>query len=219
MPELSQLLDQTRNDLWLILPQVMLLLFGCSILLMDFWLEAHQKWFNAITAMFGVGMSGFALLRQYRYLSQTGPGGGGYTGFGGSVLVDPFFVFFGFLFLAATALVILLSVRYMDIENEHHGEYYALMLLSAAGMLAMTTANDLIVVFLALELLSIPLYVLSGFAKREGVAVEAALKFFLVGSVSSAVMAYGLSFVYGITRRAPAPASPRRAPKSVEVRP
>jgi NADH-quinone oxidoreductase subunit N len=77
------------------------------------------------------------------------------------------------------------------------GEYHLLVLTSLLGMCVLASARDLVVLFLAFELMSIPLYVLAGFAKRDAMAVEASLKFFLVGSVSSAVMAYGLSFVYG----------------------
>jgi NADH-quinone oxidoreductase subunit N len=76
-------------------------------------------------------------------------------------------------------------------------EYHLLLLASLLGMLVLASARDIILLFVAFELMSIPLYVLTGFAKREPEAVEASLKFFLVGSVSSAVMAYGLSFVYG----------------------
>ena len=77
------------------------------------------------------------------------------------------------------------------------GEYHLLILSSLLGMLVLASARDLILLFVAFELMSIPLYVLAGFVKRDGAAVEASLKFFLVGSVSSALMAYGLSFVYG----------------------
>ena len=80
------------------------------------------------------------------------------------------------------------------------GEYHLLLLASLLGMLVLASARDLVLLFVAFELMSIPLYVLAGFVKREGTAVEAALKFFLVGSVSSAVMVYGLSFVYGAAR-------------------
>src|SRR5207249_3309579 len=93
-------------------------------------------------------------------------------------------------------------------------EYHLLLLASLLGMLVLASARDLIVLFVAFELMSIPLYILTGFAKREPEPIEASLKFFLVGSVSSAVMAYGLSFVYGATGStslaaiARAPASP-----------
>ena len=82
-------------------------------------------------------------------------------------MIDPFFIFFGFVFLASTALVILISVRYMEIENEQHGEYYALMLFATVGMMFLACGNDLVVLFLGLETMALSFYVLSGiFAAR-----------------------------------------------------
>lgn len=193
---MGDLFTQTKNDLWLILPQVMLALFGCSILLMDFLLEARHKWLNAVTAMFGVGFSGFALWRLHHELIRQGAEG--FLGFNGSVLVDSFFVFFGFLFLASTALVILLSVRYLEIEGEHHGEYYALMLFATVGMMFMATGYDIVVQFIALETMAASFYVLTGFLRHERRSNEAALKYLLLGAFSSGVFAYGLSILFGL---------------------
>jgi len=191
------LFEQTRRDFPLILPQVMLVLFGCSILLMDFLLEARHKWMNSVTAMLGVGFSGFALWRLQGALERQNflPA----SGFNGSIIVDPFFIFFGFLFLAATALVILLSVRYLEIEAEHHGEYYALMLFATVGMMFMASGYDIVVLFIALETMAASFYVLTGFLRRERRSNEAALKYLLLGAFSSGVFAYGLSILYGLS--------------------
>ena len=134
-------------DFRLILPEVQLSLFGLGILLTDFLLEPRYKYWNAVMAMLGVGFSGYTLWQLRRPIADQGD----IYGFSGSLLVDPFFLFFGFLFLAATALVILLSVRYMEIEAEHHGEYYSLMLFATVGMMFMTAGIDLIVQFIGLE--------------------------------------------------------------------
>src|SRR5437667_3358070 len=105
------------------------------------------------------------------------------------------------LFLAATFIGLLAGISVDGVAcGRRAGEYHLLILSSLLGMLVLASARDLILLFVAFELMSIPLYVLAGFLKREDEAVEASLKFFLVGSVSSAVMAYGLSFVYGATR-------------------
>ena len=102
------------------------------------------------------------------------------------------------LFLVATFIGLLAGLSLPGVTFARRAlEYHLLILSSLMGMLVLASARDLILLFVAFELMSIPLYVLSGFAKQEGVAGESALKFFLVGSVSSAVMAYGLSFVYG----------------------
>ncbi|MBI3824720.1 MAG: NADH-quinone oxidoreductase subunit N [Candidatus Rokubacteria bacterium] len=105
------------------------------------------------------------------------------------------------LFLAATLVGVLCGLApAAGPFARRAAEYHLLLLSSLLGMLVLASARDVILLFVAFELMSIPLYVLAGFAKRDGTAVEAALKFFLVGSVSSAVMAYGLSFVYGAAR-------------------
>lgn len=119
---------------------------------------------------------------------------------GGMFVQDGLAIFAKRLLLAATFIGLLGGLSLSGpVFARRAGEYHLLILASLLGMLVLVSARDVILLFVAFELMSIPLYVLSGFAKREAVAVEAALKFFLVGSVSSAVMAYGLSFVYGAT--------------------
>jgi NADH-quinone oxidoreductase subunit N len=120
---------------------------------------------------------------------------------GGMFVQDGLAIFAKRLFLAATFIGLLAGLSGADrVFARRATEYHLLVLTSLLGMLVLASARDLILLFVAFELLSIPLYVLSGFLKHEAAAVEASLKFFLVGSVSSAVMAYGLSFVYGATR-------------------
>ena len=122
----------------------------------------------------------------------------GAVGFSNSVLVDPFFLFFGAIFLIATALVIILSVRYLQIEDENHGEYYALMLFATVGMMFMASGYDLVVQFLGLETMAISFYVLAGFLRRDKRSDEGAVKYLLLGAFSSAILAYGFSILYRI---------------------
>jgi len=182
-------------DFRLILPEVQLSLFGLGILLTDFLLEPRYKYWNAVMAMLGVGFSGYTLWQLRRPIADQGD----IYGFSGSLLVDPFFLFFGFLFLAATALVILLSVRYMEIEAEHHGEYYSLMLFATVGMMFMTAGIDLIVQFIGLETMAISFYILAGFLRGDRRSNEGALKYLLLGAFSSGILAYGFSIMYGMT--------------------
>ena len=120
---------------------------------------------------------------------------------GGAFVLDGLAIFAKRLFLAATAIGILGGLALPDAPfRRRSGEYHLLILSSLLGMLVLASARDVVLLFVAFELMSLPLYVLAGFLKRDEIAVEAALKFFLVGSVSSAVMAYGLSFVYGAAR-------------------
>ena len=193
----EQLLAQTRHDLPLILPQVMLVLFGLGVLATDFLLEKRYKWFNAITAMFGVGFSAFTLWRLRNML--TASGAEAVAGFSSSIVADRFFLFFGFIFLASTALVILVSVRYLETEDEHHGEYYALMLFAAVGMMFLAQGQDLIVLFIGLETMALSFYILTGFLRRERRSNEAALKYILLGAFSSGILAYGFSILYGLS--------------------
>src|SRR5258708_26308622 len=176
----------------LLLPEMMLVLFAMGILLTDYLLEARDKYFNAIMAMLGVIFSGITLW-QLRQVADRGA-----IAFSNSVLVDPFFLFFGFIFLIATATVILLSVRYLELEDENHGEYYALMLFATVGMMFMASGYDLIVQFLGLETMALSFYVLAGFLRRDKRSNEGAVKYLLLGAFSSAILAYGFSLLYGI---------------------
>jgi NADH-quinone oxidoreductase subunit N len=121
--------------------------------------------------------------------------------FGGAFVLDDLALFAKRLFLLITFIGALGSRSLKDgAFRRRAAEYHLLLLSSLLGMMVLASARELILLFVAFELMSIPLYVLSGFVKREAGQVEAALKFFLVGTVSSAVMAYGLSFLYGIAR-------------------
>jgi NADH-quinone oxidoreductase subunit N len=132
---------------------------------------------------------------------------------GGGFVLDGLALFAKQLFLLATLIGILGSLSLPDPAFRRRApEYYLLLLASLLGMLVLVSARDVVLLFVAFELMSIPLYVLSGFLKREAEAVEAALKFFLVGTVSSAVLAYGLSFVYGATRSTALAAAARSLP-------
>ena len=108
------------------------------------------------------------------------------------------FIFF-YLFLAGAAIAILMSVRYLEIEHENHGEFYALMLFSVVGMMCMAAGFDIVLLFIGLELMAISTYVLVGFLRRDRRSNEAALKYLLLGAFSSGIFAYGLSLFYGLT--------------------
>src|SRR5579872_6605617 len=181
----------------LLLPEMMLVLFAMGILLTDYLLEARDKYFNALMAMLGVIFSAICLW-QLRLAAASGQA----TGFNESVLVDPFFLFFGTIFLLATAFVILLSVRYLQIEDENHGEYYALLLFATVGMMFMASGYDLIVQFLGLETMAISFYILTGFLRGQQRSNEAAVKYLLLGAFSSGLLAYGFSLLYGISAMA-----------------
>lgn len=124
--------------------------------------------------------------------------GNGGVAFSGTLVVDDFAVVFKLLFLGVAALVILASSDYVARFASFQGEYYALVLLSAAGMMLMASTGDLISIYVALETTGIALFVLAGFLK-DAKSSEAGLKFLLLGAVSSAVMLYGMALVFGLT--------------------
>jgi len=119
--------------------------------------------------------------------------------FSGMFLLDGYALFFKLLFLAVTALSILISFQYLKVEDINYGEYYGLMLFATLGMMIMAAGGDLISIYLGLELMSISLYVLVGFIKKDRASQEAALKYFLLGAFASAILLYGMALTYGLT--------------------
>ncbi len=119
--------------------------------------------------------------------------------FQGMASSDPFALGIDFVVLVAVGLGILLSVKYIPNINQQTGEYYALLLLISAGMMAMASAMDLIVVFMALEIFSLGLYILSGLNRSDRRSSEAAMKYFLLGAFSSGFFVYGAALLYGAT--------------------
>jgi NADH-quinone oxidoreductase subunit N len=115
------------------------------------------------------------------------------------IQLDRFANFSIALICGAALLCCLLSVAYLAELRINHGEYYALILLATAGMVLLVSAVDLVSVFLGIELMSIPIYVLAGFDRRKLRSNESALKYFLVGSFASALLLYGMALLFGVT--------------------
>ena len=202
---LSSILEYLHGDGLVILPEMELLLFALGILIFDFLLEKKEKHWNAILALFGVAASAFGLFlqsRRYNALRLDPAFSGDLVGFHNTVVVDGFFLTFAAIFLAATALVALLSIRYLDVEREQEGEYYALLLLACIGMMFMASGNDLIVLFLGLETMALSFYVMTGFLRANKRSNEAALKYLLLGAFSTGILAYGFSLLYGASASA-----------------
>jgi NADH-quinone oxidoreductase subunit N len=187
----------TWTDYLLALPITLLTLFALGILLIDLMLPPESKWVNPVTAFVGVLFAAAGVAKIQMWMNATASQGS--LGFMRTMIVDRFAVYFFYLFLAATAIAILTSLRYMEIERENHGEYYSLMLLSVAGMMVMAAGYDIVLIFIGLELMAISTYVLVGFLRRDRRSNEAALKYLLLGAFSSGIFAYGLSLLYGLT--------------------
>lgn len=186
-----------RSDYLMSLPILLLTIFALGILIMDLILPTELKWVNAITAFMGVLFATAGVVRIQLALDNSRriwmPA------FVGSMVIDHFTLYFWYLFLAGTAVAILMSVHYMDQEREQHGEFYALMLFSVVGMMCMAAGFDIVLIFIGLELMAISTYVLVGFLRRDRRSNEAALKYLILGAFSSGIFAYGLSLLYGLT--------------------
>jgi len=174
-----------------ILPEIVLSVFGMIITVLDPLVDerATQKLLGGI-ALLGSVAAIAATLYQAQF-----PG----FGFWGMVKVDGFSIFFHFLVTAITAVVILSSFEYMAVQRIRAGEYYGLILLGAVGMCLMSSAVELVLIFIALEISSISTYVLAGFRRRAAISSEASLKYFLLGSFATAFFLYGVALMFGAT--------------------
>jgi NADH-quinone oxidoreductase subunit N len=169
-------------------PELSLLGFALLVILLDLFIK--QKKILAGISIAGVLISGGFTVAMW--------GGTGTTIFGRMLAVDNFALFFKLLMLGAAGLVILASQDYVSKFRRFQGEYYALVLISAAGMMLLTAATDLISIYVSLELTGISLYVLTTFLKDRK-SSEAGLKYLLLGAVASAVLLYGMALTFGFT--------------------
>jgi NADH-quinone oxidoreductase subunit N len=185
----------TANDYFVLLPAIILALFGCGILLVDTLASPKDRKYLPLVSLIGLAFTGYELVLQQRFLASSGP----MEAFQGSLTVDGFALFFNWIFLVAAVIVSVVSYKYLDIEGEHHGEYYALILLAECGMFFLATGTDLITLFVGLELMALCFYVMVGFLRTERRSNEAAIKYLLLGAFSSGFLAYGFSVMYGIS--------------------
>ncbi|HZT40432.1 MAG TPA: NADH-quinone oxidoreductase subunit N [Bryobacteraceae bacterium] len=188
----------TSVDHFVLLPPIMLALFGCAILLFEFALSSdgmqRRRWLLAL-AFVGLGFTGRSLWIQQQAVN----GGGSVAAFHSALIVDGFAMLFNWIFLATSAIVLLISYRYLEIEGEDHAEYYGLVLLAQAGMFFLASGNDLVTLFVGLETMALCFYIMVGFLRSERRSNEAALKYFLLGGFSSGFLAFGFSMLYGLS--------------------
>jgi len=175
-------------NLGLLAPELTLAATAIIVILLDL-VSQRKVWLVAVSIAGVVAAAGFTIAMW---------GGSSQAIFNNMLVVDNFALFFKLLFLAIAALVILASVDYVSKFARFQGEYYALVLLSALGMMLMAATAELISIYIALELTSISLYVLVGFLK-DPKSSEASLKYLLLGAVASAVLLFGMALVFGFT--------------------
>jgi NADH-quinone oxidoreductase subunit N len=183
MPQFFQI-----QDLGAIVPELELLVFGMFLLIFDLLVPDKRK--LGLMALIGIAASGVFLFRLRAV---------DFSAYGGMLVLDPFAIFFKLIFLIAAALSIAISLKYLDIERENHGEYYALILFATMGMMFMAGAMDLVTLYIGLETMAISTYILVGFLRSNQRSNEASMKYFLLGAFSSGILLYGMSLLYGIS--------------------
>ncbi|MBN1120076.1 MAG: NADH-quinone oxidoreductase subunit N [Anaerolineae bacterium] len=173
-----------------------LIVFGWTLVLLviDLFIPSGRKYW---TAWLGIlGLLGAAVALAVRFIDARGAA---VTAFDGMLTVDGFSLFLQAIFILTAVIGILLALDFLPRHKIERGEYYILLLFTTGGMMIMSMAADLIVVFLALELLSIPLYILTGFARPRADSEEAAMKYFLLGAFASGFLVFGIALTYGGT--------------------
>ncbi len=175
---------------WALLPEVVLAAGAVALLVYDGFTRERRTG-SAAVGWGSLLVLGLAIASNLFLLRLHESGGTG------MVAVDGFAVFVNFVFLGAAALVVLISFDYTRREGIGDGEFYALLLLAVVGMMLLAASRDLILIFLAFELMSIAAYALVGFNRRDAKSAEAALKYFLLGAFSSAFLLYGMAMLYG----------------------
>ncbi|MGQ9626662.1 MAG: NADH-quinone oxidoreductase subunit N, partial [Anaerolineae bacterium] len=170
----------------LVLGAAGLAVFGCDLIWRD---EAKKHWLPYL-ALGGLALALIATASLW---------GANYTLLGGMFTVDPFALFFKLMAVIATALVILAAIEYLAGRTPYRGEFYSLFLFASLSMTLAVSATNLIMIYLAMEFLSITSYILAGYIREDVKSSEAAIKYFLYGAVASGVMLYGMSLLYGAT--------------------
>lgn len=172
-------------DLGPLMPEIVLAVLACAVLLADLFIKRKET--VAVLSMIAVSASAFFLPTSFG------------TAFSGMYVADGYSFFFKIIFVVNVILTVSISVKYLKIERVDFGEYYSLILFSTLGMMIMASAGDLIVLYLGLELMALSTYILAGFIRYDVKSNEAAMKYFLLGAFTSALLLYGISMIYGLT--------------------
>jgi NADH-quinone oxidoreductase subunit N len=177
------------SDLGTIAPVVTAVLAAAAILIVDLALPGRR---NAVVATALVGLAAVAAV----ILAQAGNTG---SAFGGAYSLDNLTVFLDMLFVAIAVLTLLFAVDYLEPRGLPVAEFAAVLVFAVTGAMLIAASTDLLLLFVALELMVLPGYMLAGFARRDPYSTEGAIKYFLLGSFSSAILLFGLAYVWGIT--------------------
>ncbi len=182
------------QDLWLIAPELIVTLFACFALVIGIVAPRHRGRWAAYFCLGGLALATISTALLYRQFHGTEQ-----AGFHRMIVVDDYAIFFKFLLLVIAALSIIISLRFLEMERQQHGEFYALILFATVGMTFMAAGTDLLSLYISLELMAIAIYVLVGYLRGDRKSNEAAMKYFLLGAFSSGILLYGISLLYGAT--------------------
>ncbi len=178
------------NDLFLILPELLVMTAACVVLALDPVIPASKKdglaWLSLGTLAICMGLTASQMSHPA-------------TAFGGLVVIDAYAAFWKLLLYFVTGLTVLLSFSYLKEERLIVGEYYGFVLLALVGMMVMVSAADLLTIYLGTELMSLSLYVMAGLKRAAPRSLEASAKYFVLGAFSSGILLYGISLLYGAT--------------------
>jgi NADH-quinone oxidoreductase subunit N len=177
-------------DFRVIAPELILTLTAFAVISWELITRTKRHRDSAIIATVGA-LAALLMTFQLRHLNI--------STFGDAVVLDPFATFFKVTFLFGLIMAITLSLRSIkEGGTNDHAEYYALLCLATVGMMVMAIGRELITIFLGLELLSMSLYVLAGFFRKDSLSNEASLKYFVLGSFATGILLFGMSYVYGV---------------------
>ncbi|VAX20529.1 NADH-ubiquinone oxidoreductase chain N [hydrothermal vent metagenome] len=171
--------------------EITLVISAVVVMMLEVFAEKKGRDHIAYISLVGVIVACFITFRL--------AGDPSWTTFSGLYVVDRFGQFFKLICLLGTGMTILVSVKYNKDENIDNGEYYALLLFATSGMLFMVSGSDMITIFMGLEVMSISLYALAGYTRKRARSNEASVKYFILGSLSTAFLLYGIALIYGST--------------------
>jgi NADH-quinone oxidoreductase subunit N len=183
----------------LLLPELIITVVGVVVMLVDAFTRRNgQRWVTGGLSLAGLGAAAAATL----WLWSSADGASVGSAWGGMIVLDPLRLSFTLVFLVVSALTVLVSMVWVEWEGLPAGEFHTLLLFATVGMMLMAAGNDLVMIFLGLEILSIATYVMAGFRRTDLRSNESSLKYFILGSFSSAFLLFGIALIYGATAKA-----------------
>ena len=181
----------TRLDLVLATPEMFLLAATCVILLGDLFLRDRDRWITFVLSL--LTLAGVAWITAATGFTERT------VGWHGTYVADPLSTLLKIVACGAVAVAFLYGHGYLQVRSILKGEYYVLGLFALLGVMVLASANSLVTLYLGVELLALSLYALVAFNRDSGIAAEAAIKYFVLGSIASGALLYGMSIIYGVT--------------------